>query len=246
MYKKYSIGMLSAKVMIRSLFYLVISSLPLHAFSQPKAEFTSQTVDFGTVIEGTVCKYTFKFKNTGNKPLIISNVSVTCGCTVPRWSPQPVPAGDTSSIFIEFNTFNKMGLVEKGVNLTTNQPDPMIGLIIIARVIPDPNFVATIDSVSLRPFYLIDQKSFSQIKIPVKKLYKKKFRGDGYYLETIVKKILTETDKTLQENIWYTTTTDELTINTFSKDIKQTAAKILHKELSKKRKVKKWMKKVKS
>lgn len=238
--------MLFAKVMIRSLFYLVFGVLHLHAFSQPKAEFTSQTVDFGTVIEGTVCKYTFKFRNAGNKPLIISNVSVTCGCTVPRWSQEPIPAGDTSSVFIEFNTFNKMGLVEKGVNLTTNQPDPMIGLIIIARIIPDPNFVPTFDSITYKPFYLIEQKSFSQIKIPVKKLYKKKFRGDGFYLETIVKKILSEKDKTLQENIWYTTTADELVINSFSKDIKQTAAKILHKELSKKRKVKKWMKNLKA
>jgi len=245
MCKKYYSGMLTAKVMIRSLFYLVIGALPLHAFSQPKAEFTSQTVDFGTVIEGTVCKYTFKFRNTGNKPLIITNVSVTCGCTVPRWSQEPIPAGDTSSVFIEFNTFNKMGLVEKGVNLTTNQPDPMIGLIIIARIIPDPNFIPTMDSTTYKPFYLIDQKSFSQIKIPVKNLYKKKFRGDGYYLEALVKKILSENDKTLQENIWYTTTSDELTINSFSKDIKESAAKILHKELSKKRKIKNWMKKVK-
>lgn len=235
--------MLSAKVRIRSLFYLVLSCFSLSVYSQPKAEFLSQTVDFGTVIEGTVCKYTFKFRNTGNRPLIISNVSVTCGCTVPRWSPQPVPAGDTSSIFIEFNTFNKMGLVEKGVNLTTNQPDPMIGLIIIARVIPDPDFVATIDSNSYSPLCLIDQKSFSQIKIPVNKLYRKKFRGDGFFLETIVKKILAESDKTLQENIWYSSNSNELILNSFSKEIRQSAAKIIYKELSKKRKVKKWMKK---
>jgi len=213
-------------------------------FAQPIATFDNRTIDFGTVIEGSICKHSFKLINTGNKPLEISNVSVTCGCTVPRWSQLPIAAGDTSSVYIEFNTFNKMGNVAKGVNLTTNTAEPMIGLIILANIIPDPDFKATIDSTHFKPLRVLDQKSFYQIELPAINLNKKGYKGDATTLELMVKKILAEKDKNLSENVWYTSSLDVMVVNTATKENKILLAKLLKKEFSSKKKIKYWQTKI--
>ena len=40
--------------------------------------------DFGTIQQGDSPEFSFKFKNTGNEPMIISNAKGSCGCTVPN------------------------------------------------------------------------------------------------------------------------------------------------------------------
>lgn len=67
----------------------------------------SSFYDFGTVKQGTLVKRTFRFANTGADSLLITDVKVTCGCTVPDWPKQPVPPGGKGEIKVEFNTANK-------------------------------------------------------------------------------------------------------------------------------------------
>ena len=236
----------ATKVMIRKFINLVVLVFCGGAlFSQPIANFETKTIDFGTVLEGSVCKYSFKFKNTGDKPLEISNVSVTCGCTVPRWEHKPIQAGDTSSIYIEFNTMYKRGAVAKGVNLTTNCAEPMVGLIILANIIPDSNFKAKVDSTSWKPLKVLDQNGYYQITVPVQTMWKKGFKGDGVELDALAKLIISEKGKALAGNIWYTSTTDQLIINCYTPEFKKLLIETLAPELKKKKKVKAWQKKLK-
>ena len=46
-------------------------------------EFAETTFDFGTVKDGEMVSHTYKFKNTGSEPLILSDAKGSCGCTVP-------------------------------------------------------------------------------------------------------------------------------------------------------------------
>jgi hypothetical protein len=69
----------------------------------------SSFYDFGSVKQGTLVKRTFRFTNTGADSLLIADVKVTCGCTVPDWPKQPVPPGGKGEIKVEFNTANKEG-----------------------------------------------------------------------------------------------------------------------------------------
>ena len=70
-------------------------------------EFEETEYDFGTVTEGDKVKHVYKFKNTGNEPLIISNAKATCGCTVPQWPREPIAPGAGGEIEVVFDTKNK-------------------------------------------------------------------------------------------------------------------------------------------
>lgn len=81
--------------------------------------------DFGDIFQGDKVEHTFYFTNTGNEPLIITNVQVSCGCTMPKgWPRDPVPPGAGGEITVSFNSAGKMGMQNKPVTLITNAANP--------------------------------------------------------------------------------------------------------------------------
>ena len=47
----------------------------------------------------------FEFTNTGNAPLIITNVQSTCGCTVPSKPKEPIMPGKSDKIEVKYNIY---------------------------------------------------------------------------------------------------------------------------------------------
>lgn len=86
----------------------------------PTIQFGEELHDFGTIKDGDVVEHVFKFTNTGEAPLIISNAKATCGCTVPEWPREPIPVGEDGEIKVRFNSKNKPGIQNKTVTLTAN------------------------------------------------------------------------------------------------------------------------------
>ena len=85
-----------------------------------KIEFAETLYDFGTVDEGETVNKTFKFTNTGQVPLLISDARSTCGCTVADYPKEPVAPGESGSIEVNFNTIKKRNRQKKVVTLTAN------------------------------------------------------------------------------------------------------------------------------
>ncbi len=85
-----------------------------------KITFEETVYDFGTVVVGEKVTHTFKFKNTGKSPLLISNARSTCGCTVPNWPSQPIPPGESGEIKVVFDTKGKLNQQSKPVIITAN------------------------------------------------------------------------------------------------------------------------------
>lgn len=81
--------------------------------------FEKTTIDYGNVQAGTDGHRVFTFENTGDKPLIISKVSTSCGCTVPEWSKNPILPGKKGSIKVGYNT-NIVGNFNKTVEVYSN------------------------------------------------------------------------------------------------------------------------------
>ncbi len=99
--------------------------------------------DFGTVEDGEKVNHTYKFKNTGNEPLVISNAKGSCGCTVPKYSSDPIAPGGTGEIVVEFDSKGKPGKQTKRVTVTANTVPAQTFLNITGTVNKDPNAPAT-------------------------------------------------------------------------------------------------------
>jgi hypothetical protein len=76
--------------------------------------------NFGKITQGDKVHYDFKFKNTGKSPLIITDATATCGCTVPEIPKEPVKPGESSMIKVVFNSTGKLGMQDKIVTITSN------------------------------------------------------------------------------------------------------------------------------
>src|SRR6185503_15601854 len=85
----------------------------------PEITFESDIHDFGTIEFGGNGVYNFKFTNTGKSPLIISNARGSCGCTVPKWSKEPIKKGETGEINVSYDT-KRPGPFTKTVTVTSN------------------------------------------------------------------------------------------------------------------------------
>ena len=78
--------------------------------------------DFGEVMQGNKVEHVYKFTNTGNEPLILTNVQTTCGCTLPKsWPRDPIMPGGTGELVIAFDSSGKpMGKLERTTTVVSN------------------------------------------------------------------------------------------------------------------------------
>ncbi|HLK98444.1 MAG TPA: DUF1573 domain-containing protein [Hymenobacter sp.] len=86
----------------------------------PQIQFEEMKYDFGSAKQGDVVKHVFKFKNTGTAPLVISNIGVSCGCTTPEWTKDPIMPGKSGTITANFNTAGKLGVQNKVLTVESN------------------------------------------------------------------------------------------------------------------------------
>ncbi|WP_072008505.1 DUF1573 domain-containing protein [Hymenobacter sp. IS2118] len=111
----------------------------------PAITFEESKFDFGAVAQGAVVDHTFKFKNTGTAPLIISNIGVSCGCTTPEWTKTPVMPGKTGSISAHFNTAGKLGMQNKVLTVESNSPAGSTSVALVGEV-KEPSSLPTSDA----------------------------------------------------------------------------------------------------
>lgn len=101
----------------------------------PEISFETEKHDFGDVSQGEKVSHEFKFKNSGNKPLVLSNVLTTCGCTATDWPKDPIAPGKSGTIEVKFNTTNRSGKQNKVVTIISNAKTPQTRIKIIANVV---------------------------------------------------------------------------------------------------------------
>ncbi len=105
---------------------LFVGMLGLSLTAQDKAakiEFKAETVDYGEIEKGSDGVRVFEFTNTGDAPLIISKVSSSCGCTIPKKPEDPVLPGKTGEIQVKYDT-NRVGPIRKAITVISNADTP--------------------------------------------------------------------------------------------------------------------------
>ena len=98
--------------------------------------FQETEFDFGTITEGEKVSHTYKFTNTGDEPLILSNAKGSCGCTVPVWPREPIAPGASADVTVEFNSKNKRGQKNQKVTITANTNPPQTFIYLKGEVLP--------------------------------------------------------------------------------------------------------------
>ncbi len=94
-----------------------IGSTPTPAEEKSNAaiKFETTSHSFGTVIEGQIATYDFKFTNTGTDPLVLGNVSASCGCTTPKWPREAIAPGQSAVVSAEYNSNGRPGTFNKNI-----------------------------------------------------------------------------------------------------------------------------------
>ena len=108
----------------------------MDASNMAKIQFDTTSHDFGTITEGSVIKYVYKFKNMGAVPLVISDIQTSCGCTVTEWQHVPIAVGASSEVKVQFNSEGKDGVQEKPIHVIANTLPNETVLMLSGKVIP--------------------------------------------------------------------------------------------------------------
>ena len=141
-------------------FFLLIGALYTQlSLSQSVMTFTKDTHEFGNVEEGVQATHEFEFTNTGKAPVIISNVSASCGCTTPFWTKEPVLPGKKGKITASYNSSGRPGAFHKTITITSNAEPATQVLTIKGAVVPKTDKVATPEQVASSPTLQLDKNT---------------------------------------------------------------------------------------
>ncbi len=88
--------------------------------NQADFKFEKEEYSFGSIKQGDVVNYEFKFVNAGKEPLIITEAHGSCGCTVPEYPKEPIKAGGKGVIKVTFNSAGKLNMQDKTVTISSN------------------------------------------------------------------------------------------------------------------------------
>jgi len=98
-------------------------------------EFEDPEHDFGEMSLGSSVDFSFKFKNTGESPLIIQSVKASCGCTVLKdWPKEAIMPGESAEIPIVF-TSKYPGEQKKYVSIIANTRPSITKVFLTGNVI---------------------------------------------------------------------------------------------------------------
>lgn len=118
--------------MFRKMCVLALCALACTAMdvkAQAVIKFENTTHDYGKFTEDKVQKCVFRFKNTGDQPLVIHQAFASCGCTVPTFSKEAVAPGKSGQICVEYNGKNKLpGHFKKSVSVRSNASNALVRL----------------------------------------------------------------------------------------------------------------------
>ena len=93
--------------------------------------------DFGKIKKGDQVEHVYEITNTGENPLIISQVKPGCGCTAPNYTKDPILPGQKGKITLKFDSASFDGLVNKSAEVFANVEKAPIVIGFSADILPN-------------------------------------------------------------------------------------------------------------
>ena len=114
----------------------VFAGFAVQAQETAKIEFKSEVIDYGEIMRGSDGVRVFEFTNTGNAPLVITDVTSSCGCTIPEKPEGPIAPGEAGQIKVKYDT-NRVGPIRKTVTVYSNADVPAKSIKIKGKVLEE-------------------------------------------------------------------------------------------------------------
>ena len=108
---------------------------PTAPMALTKLEFLESSFDFGKIDEGKKVEHIFKFKNTGENPLVLQDARASCGCTIPEYTKDTIAPGSEGQMKVIYDSANKEGQINKTVTVTANTEPATTDIKIAAFVV---------------------------------------------------------------------------------------------------------------
>lgn len=125
------------KIFLATLF-MIVSVLVVLAQGTAEITFEKTSHNFGSFSENSpkvTC--TFKFKNTGDGPLVIHQAIASCGCTVPKYPKEPIKPGEGGEVTVTYDGTGKFpGHFRKTITLRTNGANEITRLVVEGDMTP--------------------------------------------------------------------------------------------------------------
>ncbi len=83
----------------------------------------TEEIDYGQIVQDDNGERIFKFSNTGDAAVVISDVKTSCGCTVPTYPKTPILPGETGEIKVKYDT-HRTGAFTKTITVMSNTSEP--------------------------------------------------------------------------------------------------------------------------
>jgi Protein of unknown function (DUF1573) len=111
-------------------------------------KFEEETHDFGIRDQGVKTETVFKFKNTSQVPVKLTNVKAACGCTTPEWSKDEIKPGAIGEISVSYNS-ERVGVFTKSIAVNYNDRTDPITIFIKGQIMGKPD--AAISAPNIMP-----------------------------------------------------------------------------------------------
>ena len=99
----------------------------------PEFAWTETSFDFGKIKQNAPVTHEFRFVNKGAEPLVITSVQASCGCTVAKYTKEPIAPGAEGFVTATYNAATK-GIFNKSVTVNANTQDGVVVLAIRGEV----------------------------------------------------------------------------------------------------------------
>lgn len=109
--------------------------------------FKEKIYDFGYIKQGEKVTHEFKLKNTGNKPLVISDIVRGCGCTMVRWTTEPIMPGGEGAVWATFFSNIGYGHIMKPLHIYSNATVPQLDIYIQCELLNEKFHITNSDSI---------------------------------------------------------------------------------------------------
>lgn len=120
---------------------LFVGMLGVSVYAQEKVakiQFKTDVIDYGIIEKGANGVRVFEFTNTGTAPLIITRVTSTCGCTIPKKPEKPILPGEKGEIEVKYDT-QLVNPIRKTITVVSNADTPIVALKIKGEVVQKTN-----------------------------------------------------------------------------------------------------------